>query len=184
MDSHPEDEVWTMWHAQAAEDQSIQVDEVRTNAERLNAKVLRWRLISTPLFILLVIIEGWQVWAGREMVERTGDLLTIAALMYVGYGVRKHYAAVSPVALGGTDCVEFYRAELVRQRELSSNGRGFILPFVPGVTLSLLSGIGDRTTTQAILLVSFGVALFAGVAWWNARTVRKLQAEIDTLLVP
>ena len=53
---------------------------------------------------------------------------------------------------------------------------------MPGVALSLFGGIGDRTATQAILLVAFGVALFAGVTWWNARAARNLQAELDTLL--
>ena len=181
MDSHPEDEVWTMWHAQTAEE-PIALDEIRARAGRLSARAGRWRLILIPLFILLVTYEAWQVWTGTEAVERAGDLLTIVALMYVAYRFRKYHSAVSPAALGEKSGVEFYRTALVRQRDLSKDSAGFVLPFVPGVALSLLGGIGDRTTTQAILLVSFGVALFAGVIWWNARTVRKLQTEIDALL--
>jgi hypothetical protein len=98
------------------------------------------------------------------------------------YRFWKHQSAVGPAALGGTGSIEFYRAALVRQRDLSRDNWGYVLPFVPGVALSLFGGIGDRTATQAILLVAVGVALFAGVTRWNARTVRKLQAEIDTLL--
>jgi hypothetical protein len=30
-------------------------------------------------------------------------------------------------------------------------------------------------------VVAFGVALFLGIAWWNAYTARKLQREIGAL---
>lgn len=182
MNSNREVELWTIWQQQARERQPIHVDEIRMKAEQLNARARRWRLILAPLFVLLVTWEAWQVWTGTETVERAGDLLTIVALMYVVYRFRKHRSAAAPVALGSTNCIEFYRAALVGQRDLSSDKWGYVFVFVPGVALSLLGGIGDGTTTQAILLVSFGVALFAGVTWWNARTARKLQAEIDTLL--
>ena len=59
-------------------------------AEHLNAQARRWRLILAPLFSLLVAWEAWQIWTGTELVERAGDLLTIAALLYVVYRFRKH----------------------------------------------------------------------------------------------
>jgi hypothetical protein len=182
MNSHPEVDFRTIWQQQSPDGQPVRVDEIRTKAEVLNAQARRWRLILAPLFIVLVTYETWQVWTGTEMVERVGDLLTIAALLYVVYRFRRHQSAVAPVALGVTGCVEFYRAALVRQRDLSRDNWGYVLPFVPGVALSLFGGIGERTTTQAILLVAFGVALFAAVTWWNARRVHKLQTEIDGLL--
>jgi hypothetical protein len=70
----------------------------------------------------------------------------------------------------------------VRQRDLSKDSWGYLLPFVPGVALALLGGgLEDRPTTHLIAVVAFGVVLFLGVAWWNAHTVRKLQSEIDAL---
>jgi len=87
-----------------------------------------------------------------------------------------------PVALGRTNCVDFYRAELVRQRDLSQDSWGFLLPFVPGMALALLDGVLEaRSTSQLIALVAGGVGLFLGIAWWNAHTARKLQDEIDGL---
>ena len=182
MASNPEADVWTLWHEQAMEPTSINADDIRTKAERLDAKARRWRLILGPLFILLVAMEAWQVWTGTELVERAGDLLTIAALLYVVYRFRKYHATGSPVAHGRTSSIDFYRAALVRQRDLSRDNWGYVLPFVPGVTLSLLGAIGNGPATSAILIIAVGVALFAGVTWWNARTVRQRQAEIDRLL--
>ena len=95
---------------------------------------------------------------------------------------RKHRLAAPPVALGRTNCVDFYRAELVRQRDLSKDSWGYLLPFVPGVALALFGdGFENRPTSQLIAIVAFGVALFLGVAWWNAHTARRLQNEIDAL---
>ena len=158
------------------------LDDIRATAERLDAKARRWRGATTVLVILAVIIEAWQVWRGEGMLERAGDLLTIAAFVYIAYRYRKHRLGAPPVALGRTNSVDFYRAELVRQRSLSKDSWGYLLPFVPGVALALLGdGFENRPTSHLIALVAFGVALFLAVAWWNAYTTRQLQHEIDGL---
>ncbi len=59
---------------------------------------------------------------------------------------------------------------------------GFLLPFLPGMALAVFgSAFESRPTSQLIAIIVLGVALFLGVAWWNAHTARKLQNEIDTL---
>jgi hypothetical protein len=86
------------------------------------------------------------------------------------------------VALGRTNCVEFYRAELLRQRDLSKDSWDYLLPFVPGMTLAILDGVLEaRRATDRIVLVLLGVALFLGLAWWNAHAAHRLQNEIDAL---
>ena len=182
MDSHSDAAVWTLWQEQAAEEPMPPRDDIRAKAERLDARTRRWRMVTVPLLIALVIAEAWQVWIGNELLERAGDLLTIVALLYVMYRFRRHHMAAPPVALGSMNCAEFYRAELVHQRDLSRDGWGYLLPFVPGVALALLGGgFENRPTSQRVALVAFGVALFLGTAWWNAHTARKLQHEIDAL---
>ena len=53
---------------------------------------------------------------------------------------------------------------------------------MPGVSLALFGGgFEGRPTSHVIALVAFGVMLFLGVAWWNARAARKLQNEIDAV---
>ena len=180
MESNADAAILRLWQKQAGEEQMMPLDEIRIKAERLDTKTRRWRVVTAMLFILLLIWEAWQVWIQEEMLERAGDLLTIAAFVYIAYRFRKYRLAAPPVARGRTSCVEFYRSELVRQRDLSKDSWGYLLPFVPGVALALFGGgLEDRPTSHMIALVVFGVALFLGVAWWNAHTARKLQNEID-----
>ena len=182
MDNHRDAAVWTLWQEQAAEEPLIPRDEIRTKAERMDAKTRRRRVVTALLFILLLIKGALEVWIQTETLERAGDLLLMAALVYIAYRYRKLRLAAPPVALGRTNCREFYRTELVRQRDLSQDSWGFLLPFVPGVGLALLaSGFENRPVSQHVALVACGVALFLGIAWWNARATRKLQDEIDAL---
>jgi hypothetical protein len=59
----------------------------------------------------------------------------------------------------------------------------YLLPFVPGVTLSLLGGVvgHGRPTGQRIGVAAAGIGMFLVVAWVNARSKRKLQREIDAI---
>jgi hypothetical protein len=180
MESNADVAVRTLWQQQEREEPVIPVDEIRAKAEHLDARTRRWRSFTEVLFILLVITEAMQVWRQEALLERAGDSLTIAALLYVAYRYRRQRMAAPAAALGRTNCVEFYRAELVRQRDLSKDSWGFLLPFVPGVTLALFGrGLGERSLGQTIAVIISGVALFLGVAWWNEYTARKLQKEID-----
>ena len=158
------------------------LSDIRMKALHLDNGTRRWNAVGAASIVLLVVVETWQVWINEELLERVGDALTIAALLYTAYRYRRHHRAAPPAALGSTSGVEFYRAELVRQRDLAGDSWGFLLPFVPGVALSLLGGpVQDRPASQVFAIAAFGVALFVGIAWLNAFTARKRQMEIDAL---
>jgi hypothetical protein len=139
--------------------------------------------MATAVLLALLLVKGaLEVWSQEGMLENAGDLLLMAALVYTAYRYRKQRLAAPPAGLGRTNCVDFYRAELVRQRDLSQDSWGYLLPFVPGLTLALLDGVLEvRTTSQLIALVAGFVGLFLGIAWWNAHTARKFQNEMDAL---
>ncbi len=180
MASNAETTVHRLWQEQDREE-PMPLSEIRMKAERLTGNARRWNAVTAGVIVLMVIAETWQVWSHPELLERVGDTLTIAALLYVAYRYRRRHR-VAPLTLGSTTCAAFYRAELVRQRDLARDSWGYLLPFVPGVTLSLLGGpLQERPASHVILLAAFGTALFAGVAWLNAYTARKRQREIDAL---
>ena len=182
MDGNADTEILRLWHQEAREEKIMPLDDIRTKAEGLDAKTRRWRVLTPVLFILILLWEAWQVWTQPETLERAGDLLTIAALLYVTYRFRKYHLGAPPVALGRTTCVDFYRAELVRQRDLSKDSWGYLLPFVPGVALALFGGgFQDRPHSQLVAIAASGVVLFLGIAWWNAHTARRLENDIDAL---
>jgi hypothetical protein len=182
MASNTDTHLHRLWQEQARDARTTPLGEIQAKAEQLDTTTRRWNAVGALTIILMVIAEAWQVWVNEELLERTGDTLTIAALLYVAYRYRAHRRAPRPAALGSTTCVEFYRAELVRQRDLASDSRAFLMPFVPGVTLSLLAGnLEGFPTFRLIGVAAFGVAMFLGIAWWNAYTSRKRQREIDAL---
>src|SRR5262245_20999086 len=182
MESNADTEILRLWQKQAREEHMMPLDEIRTKDERLDTKNRRWRVVGPVFFILLLMKGALEVWIQEEMLERAGDLLNIAALLYVAYRFRKYRLAAPPVALGKTNCVDFYRAELIRQRDLAKDGWGYLLQFVPGVALAGFGrGLEDRPTSQMIAVVALSILLFLGVAWWNAYTASKLQNEMDAL---
>jgi hypothetical protein len=175
-------DVLTLWQAQDREERMLPLTEIRTKAERLDAMNRRWRWVVAVLVVLVVGWEAWQVWTQTEMLERAGDLLTIAAFVYIAFRFRTHCLTAPPAALGRTTGADFYRAAVARQRDLSKDSAGYLLPFVPGVALALVGGgFAERPIIQSVGLVALGVALFLAVAWWNSHTARRLQNEIDAL---
>jgi hypothetical protein len=57
----------------------------------------------------------------------------------------------------------------------------FLVPFIPGVTLSLFSHALVRSPEQNLVIAVFAIALFVVVAWLHQRTARQLTRELDDL---
>jgi hypothetical protein len=127
MASKADTEILRLWQQQASEEQMMPLDDIRTKAERLDTTTRRWRVVTAVVFILLLIKGAFEVWMETETLERAGDLLLMAALVYVAYRYRTLRLAAPPVALGRTNCREFYRTALLRQHDLSKNSWGFLL---------------------------------------------------------
>jgi hypothetical protein len=160
----------------------MSVDTIRLKAEQLERRVRNMNRTAAALFAALILVEAWQISRSRELLERVGDLLTIAAFGYVALRFRGDAAVQSmPAGLGLTGSVDFYREQLARRRDLSSHPWRFLLPFVPGVGLSLLGGMLDGPPAQTVTVAALGVGLFLAVAWWEKRRGLKIQEEIDEL---
>lgn len=175
-------EVQRLWNEQAREERVMTIDDIRPKAERFE-RTLRQRSLATAVLVaLMIVVEAWQVWRNPELVERVGDLLTIAAFVYVGYRFRGYATAqVMPAGLGLTASIDFYRTQLARQREVASHPWKFLAVFIPGVGLSLLGGVLDQAPALSAAFAGFGVVLFVTTAWVIRRSARRLQDEIDEL---
>jgi hypothetical protein len=176
------EDIHNLWQAQPKGAQRVPPEVVRAKAERLETKTRRWRRVGAAVLIVLLIASSVEIlWPGQDIVERTGDSLTLAALLYIAYEYRK-YGRSRPER-GQTSCVEFYRAQLTYERNLAQQSWRFLLPFIPGIALSISGGVLDEgiRASQRISIVVLAVALFLGVAWLNAHTARKYQKEIDAV---
>ena len=170
------------WQQQPREQKRVAGDDVRAKAETLERRVRGWKVTGGLLFAVAIGIEAWQISTPNPLLERTGDLLTIAAFAYLAYWFRR-YAPLeaAPGALGRMASADFYRARLERQRDLSSHPWRYLAVFIPGVGLSLFGRMGERTLEQNAAIAVAGVLLFLGVAWVIRRTGRQLQRELDEL---
>ena len=177
-----EQEVQRLWRGQAREEYQMSVENIRTKAERLEQRVRSLNIATAGLFAAVISVEMWQISRSTELLERVGDLLTIAAFVYAAFRFRGSVAVQSmPAGLGLTGSVHFYRDQLARRRDLSSHPWRFLLPFVPGVGLSLLGGALDGPPVWTATVAFAGVTLFLLVAWWEKRRALRIQDEIDGL---
>ena len=180
--SEPVVNIQRMWNEQPREEQKMALDEIRQRAQRFERRVRRNNVITALLVVIIVAVELRQISIEPELLERVGDSLTIAAFIYLAYWYRRHaLGQAAPAGPATTQSVDFYRDQLARQRDLTSHPWGYLLPFVPGVGLSLFGRALNRSPAQNIAIAMFAVALFLTTAWWHRRSARQLQREIDEL---
>jgi uncharacterized membrane protein len=172
-----------VWRQQPLGRQTVSLETIRAKARDFDTKVRRWSMVSGLTFALLLVKNVWEVWVDTDVVERAGDLLMVFALLSVVYLFRRHVRAhVAPSTLGLTNCIEHYRSQLLRQRELSRDGWKYVLPFVPGLGLIIFGrALEGRPASQVVALIVGTLALFIGVVWVIARSSRKLEREIAAL---
>jgi hypothetical protein len=180
MTEHEQD-VHRLWHDQPREEQAMSIDDVRSKAAGFARKVRRRNIATGVLILLLIGIEAWQISVERQLLERVGDLLTIAGFVYLAYRFRGLGVEPMPAGLGRTTSVAFYRTQLARQRDAAAHPWGYLAVFIPGVALGLFADALDRDASQNMGVALFAVALFVTIAWIHRRSARRLQTEIDEL---
>ena len=174
-------EIQRLWHEQPRMEPAISIEVVRRKSQQLERKVRRQNMFTAALFAVIIAGEAWQVWRHPELVERVGDLLTIAAFVVAAWQFRTAIAVdAMPAGLGRTASVSFYRTQLARRRDLESHPWRYLVLFVPGVALSLSGRVVERPLADNVAIAVFGVALFLMVAWIHRRSARRLQQEIDS----
>ena len=162
----------------------MDVSAVRERARQFNRRTQRWNTFTLVLFPVMIAANAFQIWWHLgEVVNQAGNALQIAALLYVGYWFYRTggLGATTP-GQSHEPCLDAYRRQLIAQRDLGAAPWRWMLPFVPGVGLGLLGRAGERSPVQVAALIAVGVALFAGIALFNAWSARRLQRELDLLV--
>ena len=181
-----EPDLGQMWRQQPHAGHTMSLDDIRLKARELDAKVQQWNLVGGLLCAVLLAKNAWEIWVDTDLVERAGDSLMFLALVCVIYQFWRYARAeTAPAARGQASCVEYYRARLIRQRELSREGWKYILPFAPGVAVIVFGrAMQGRPPVQVAFLIGLSFVLFAGVLWVIARRTRRLERDIVALDQP
>lgn len=183
MTSNDEPRPEQVWRDQPQEGTSMGLEAIRERAQRLETKIRRGNIVAAVLIVLALLDNARDVWVHPELLVRSGHFLIVAALIYLVYRFRGHARPLlAPNTLGLTSCVEFYRAQLVRQRDMSADGWKYVLSFVPGFGLIIAGrAVENRPPSQVVTLIALALVLFVGVILVHVRSARRLDREIESL---
>ena len=174
-----------LWQNQHVEERHMTIEDIRNRAGRLEKKV-GWRNLreyaGAAVVLLGCVAFGWRE---KNVTVLIGAAFMVVATIYIVYHLHRFGAVRSmPSDLGLKDCLDFHRAELVRQRDLYLGvWRWYLLPMVPGWALIMIGRAIERPDRRLFALgatVVFLVLLIV-LGKLNAGVARRLQQRIDGL---
>jgi hypothetical protein len=184
MPSEPREvNVESVWREQPREEGGMSLADIQARAKAHTERTRRQDILTWLVVAAVVISNVFDFALDTSTATRIGTGLLFLALVFVllYYG-RARGAVELPEELGLQGSIDFYRAQLVRQRNLVQ--RFWLwgaLPFVPGIAVSMLGTSRQPLTGRGIALATVFLTLVALIAWMNAREAKKLQKEIDDL---
>lgn len=180
----------TVWANQPKESFTMSIADIRARSMKLQSTVQRRNLLEYVVGGVLIVVFGAAAIFVPTTLAKLGCGLTAAGVAYVMWQLHALASAAAGDEMAATqNWVQFYRRELVRQRDaLAGIWRWYLGPLVPGMVVFWLS-VGARATASdpvwPWVITAAGLAfcafVFGGIAALNQRAAAQLQAEIDTL---
>jgi hypothetical protein len=199
-DRSPHD-IQSLWQDQPSQFTAPSADELRRTARKFTRTIYRRNVREYVGIAILVAAYGYFAFHFHAPLIRLGAILVVASGFWIGWQLHQRGApAAMDAALDPASCIDYHRAELVRQhRLLSTIWRWYLLPMVPGLALFLfglvhatLAKISSGTRLSqalwgvgAIAVVCVGTFLFvAQISHWAARKLKQQIDALDTLQKP
>jgi hypothetical protein len=185
----PNNDMRELWQAQGSGSAPMPLEELRRKAGLFRSRIVRRNLREYAAAAVVAMWFSYCAWRVTDPLARVGNALVVTGDLYVVFELhRRASAPAAPGALEWLACVEFHRAQLVRQRDaLASVWKWYIGPFVPGMVILLTGGIiaGFRHSLR-IGLLSLIPAAFVGLVFWgvgrlNRKAADWIQRQIDAL---
>ena len=176
-----------IWQCQPVEGIKMSAEALRQRSGKFE-RMFRWRNVREYVASLLAAVWfGYFLVTTHAVLFRIAYVLFIVGLGWVVYQLhRKGSARSMPAAMGTSTCLQFFRAELERQRDVVKNvWPWYLAPLVPGFVI--LTAATMRTLPFPTNLASAawidGVAAVVFFLVWrmNRRAARRLQRIIDEL---
>jgi hypothetical protein len=177
---------------------SMSLEDIRLKARKFETRITRRNVREYAAAVVTVAGFGFAIWKApgpQANLLRAGCGLLIAATGYFVYQMRRRGSApATPMDVGLTPSLDFYRDALARQRDAVGTVWSWgMLPFAPGLLVFML-GLLWRPFPDAAqelrwrLWVATYALLTAGL-WYllwrlNQRAALHLQHEIDSLDFP
>jgi len=176
------------WQRQALDAPRVTLDYLR---HRIDGLRRRSRIRNAFEYVLGVsgivfcITVGWDFIRPRPLMS-LGVVLWALAMIYIMVQWHRRASAQDPAdQLGTLDALQFYRHQLVRQRDARrGNWRWWLPPLAPGLVLMFAAFIVEVQPTPWSVIAGFSAWLVFGVGMGVVgyeRDARGLQKEIDAL---
>jgi hypothetical protein len=174
-----------LWQSQPVEDLKMSTDVIRRRAGKFERRIF-WRNVREYVSSLVASVLFAYFFATTHVVLfRVSYALFIAGLGWVVLQLHRQGSATSmPAAMGTSTCLQFFRAELERQRNVVRNVWSWYLPpMVPGFVVLTIgyAAVKPKGVAAAAWLDAVVAVLFFVVWKMNQRAARCLQRMIDEL---
>lgn len=181
------DDIQSLWQNQPVSELHWTVDDLRKKARGLERSVLFRNLLEYAACVLVIGVFTGYWFSFATPLMRSGSVLVILGTCTVAWQLhRRASAATLPQQLAQQGCSQFYRQQLVRQRDaLRAVWLWYLGPLIPG-TVVFRWGVETELSAGAPfargLLANLAIALiFALVLLANWLAARRVQKEIQRL---
>jgi hypothetical protein len=176
------------WQRQALDAPRISLAYLRHRTESLRRRSRirnAFEYVGGVAGIVFVLWNGWDFIRPRPLMS-IAIVLWVLAMIYVMFQWHRRAAAQDPAAqLGTLDALQFYRQQLVRQRDARrGNWRWWLPPMAPFLALMFISFIVEVRPIPWVAIVGLAAWVVFGLTMTVVtyeRVARGLQQEIDAL---
>jgi len=184
------DVIRELWQRQSGSSFSMEPDEIQRRLSRLQADL---RDVQMVVYIfcpgMAIWFAYWLTFTTQPIITRAGLLLLVLGMSFwVGqfwlYSRDRQKALVNSNVAGQTSCLEFYRAELVRQRDFHRGGWFWwrLFAMYSGLFLGGWAPLDHQATFRSRVINLIVVSILAALTvWLSYRKSRKLQRQIDAV---
>ncbi len=188
-DDNGSDVLRALWQRQSCSSFSMEPDEIQRRLSRLQADLRDGKIV------VYILCPGMAIWFAyclifttQAIITRIGLLLLVLGMSFwVGqiwlYNRDRQKALVNSDAAGQTSCLEFYRAELVRQRDFNCGGWFWwrLVALYSGLFFGMWEPLrGSNSAPRVINLLIVSILAILTV-WLSYRKSRKLQQDINAI---
>lgn len=181
----PPDDIRKVWQNQPSEGADMLLEEVRERITKFEREQWRIKIVGRIAAVIVLAMLGSWFYFGNEWAS-IGAALVLAGFVYAWRWVgRTRSTRVPPPDCGLERSVEFYRAELERERNVQRGMWRAYLAIIPGLVVAIGALQYGRTAQfgQHLLVTAGSVVAMCFLLWllFNRQQANLLQRRIDDL---
>jgi hypothetical protein len=180
----PPGDIRNIWQNQPSEGAEMLLEEVRKKIGKFEREQRRIKIVGRiAAIIVLAMLGSWFYFGGESASISTA--LVLAGFVYAWRWVgRRRAPKVLPTDCGLERSVDFYRAELARERNVQRGMWRAYLAVLPGMVVAIAGLQYGRTAhfAQHFVTTAASVVAVCLLCWlFNLQDARRLQRRIDDL---